>query len=190
MANVPELPDLDKTAFRLVLPPSVKVWMATLSVEDRAMLDLYARAVVDSIFVGIKSTYREWGGVRPDTKYGREFGKQTAVYLFHNQTANVYKIGLSGNIESRVRSVVSRMPYPYRNINGGEHLIRIVAAIPYPVEELHQREKEWHEFFGEYRIRKTEWFTLSPQAVETFKVAAIAAGWQAEGEETPGDADP
>lgn len=169
--------------FLVSLPADVRDWYESLSEDDRRMVDRFGDGVIDAVFAGIKSSYRQWGGFRSDTRYINDFGRQPAVYLFYNQTVGLYKIGYSQNIGKRVRSTKSSLPEPFLSQSPAYHTVRIVCAIPYPAREMAAKEQEWHDFFGEYRIEDSEWFTLTDEAIGLFKAASEAAGWVAEGAE-------
>jgi hypothetical protein len=168
--------------FDLNLPDDVRAWYDSLSPEDRAMAERFCDAVTDAVLDGIRSTWRSWGGVRSDTGYIRGFGVQPAVYLVHDSTAGIYKVGASANIGRRVRQVIQTQPKRLREINGGVHTVRVICAIPYPPEEMYSREKEWHDFFSAHRIGRSEWFDLPAERVEEFRAASEASGWVAERE--------
>jgi hypothetical protein len=77
------------------------------------------------------------------------------VYLFESESGS-YKIGRTGNVQSRLALIQTSSPYP----------VKVVHSIH--VDDMVTAEAFLHRKFAAYR-RHGEWFDLTPLDVEWFK---------------------
>lgn len=95
----------------------------------------------------------------PAIRAGREkckIRKSGWVYLV--ECNGHYKIGVSSQLQVRVEALSKQSPFPYK----------LIKALFY--RDVRSAESKWHARFADQR-RRGEWFELSPENVEEFRVA-------------------